>query len=89
MQYRLSDVDMERMDSASGVPLGLWVHLPVTLTDGEGRRVDSVTYTIPNNPPKFRPGPEYVAKILAGLAALPIPADYAADVRSGIAKATA
>jgi hypothetical protein len=89
LQYRLSDEDMERMDVASGVPQGLWVHLPVTLTDREGRRVDSVTYTIPNDPPPFRPGPDYVGKILAGIAALPMPADYAADVKARIAAAVA
>jgi AIG2-like family len=89
LQYRLSDADMERMDAASGVPLGLWVHLPVTLTDAEGHKVESVTYTIPNDPPAFRPGPDYVAKILAGLSALPVPKDYAAQVRAKIAAATA
>jgi hypothetical protein len=89
LQYRLSDDDMDRMDVASGVPAGLWVHLPVTLTGRDGSKADSVTYTIPNDPPDFRPGPDYVGKILAGLAALPIPADYAGRVRGLIAKATA
>lgn len=89
LQYRLSDDDMERMDVASGVPSRLWVHLPVTLTDLDGAAVESVTYTIPNDPPTFRPGPDYVGKILAGLSALPFPADYAAEVRSRIAAATA
>jgi hypothetical protein len=74
---------------ASGVPEGLWVHLPVVLTTPDGKRVDSVTYTIPGNPPTFRPGSDYVAKILAGLGALPFPADYAVEVRARIAAATA
>ena len=89
LQYRLSDEDMERLDTASGVPIGLWVHLPVTLTDAKEHKVESVTYTIPNDPPAFRPGPDYVAKILAGLSALPVPEDYAAQVRAKIAAATA
>jgi hypothetical protein len=89
LQYRLSDEDMERMDVASGVPAGLWVHLPVTLTDREGAAVESVTYTIPDGPPPFRPGPDYVAKILAGLSALPFPAEYAEAVRARIAASTA
>jgi hypothetical protein len=89
LQYHLSNEDMERMDVASGVPEGLWVHLPVVLTTLDGKRVDSVTYTIPGNPPTFRPGSDYVAKILAGLGALPFPADYAVEVRARIAAATA
>ena len=88
VQYELSDEDMERMDVASGVPQRLWVHLPVTLTDRDGGRVDSVTYTIPERPPAFRPGPDYVGKILAGIEALPMPADYVADVKARIAQAT-
>jgi hypothetical protein len=89
LQYALSDEDMARMDVASGVPAGLWVHLPVTLTDAQGNHAQSVTYTIPNDPPPFRPGPDYVGKILAGLAALPFPETYAAQVRARIAAATA
>jgi hypothetical protein len=88
LQYQLSDADMERMDQASGVPERLWVHLPVVLTDLNGNRVSSVTYTIPNNPPPFRPGPDYVGKILAGLEALPFPSDYAAELRARVAAAT-
>jgi hypothetical protein len=87
LQYQLSDADMERMDKASGVPERLWVHLPVVLTDLNGDRVNSVTYTVPDNPPPFRPAKDYVAKILAGLAVLPIPSDYAAEVRARIAAA--
>ena len=89
LQYQLSDADMERMDKASGVPERLWVHLPVVLTDLNGDRVNSVTYTVPDNPPPFRPASDYVAKILAGLAVLPCPPDYAAEVRARIAAATA
>ena len=87
LQYRLCDDDMARMDAASGVPEGLWVHLPVTLTDQHGHRVDSVTYTIPGDPPPFHPDPDYVGRILAGLAVLPFPPDYAALLRARIAAA--
>ena len=58
-----------------------------SLTDLDGNRVNCVTYTIPNNPPPFRPGSDYVATILAGLAVLPTPSDYAAEVRARIAAA--
>jgi cation transport regulator ChaC len=86
--YRMSDEDMARMDEASGVPEGLWVHLPVTVTDRTGAAVETVTYTIPGDAPAFRPGHDYVGKILAGLDVLPFPADYVSATRSRIAEAT-
>jgi hypothetical protein len=89
LQYRMSDADMDKMDVASGVPEGLWVHLPVTVTDTGGTRVETVTYTIPGDAPAFRPGPDYVGKILAGLDALPFPPDYAQATRALIARAVA
>lgn len=87
VQYELSDEDMERMDKASGVPDGLWVHLPVTLVDERGNTVASSTYTIPGNPPAFRPGDDYVGKIKAGLGTTKLPADYVRKVERTIATA--
>lgn len=80
VQYELSDEDMERMDKASGIPEGLWAHLPVRLLDETGNRVESNTYTIPGTPPAFTPGDDYLGKIKAGLETTRLPADYVRKV---------
>ena len=85
VQYVLSDEDMQRMDEASGVPEGLWVHKDIEAVDAEGRPVSTLTYTIPGTPPPFRPGPDYVGKILKGLGELDLPADYVARVKAILA----
>lgn len=77
IQYEVSDEDMDRMDKASGIPDGLWVHKPVTLVDENGNEVESNTYTIPGTPPPYKPAPDYIGKIKAGLETMPLPADYA------------
>ncbi|MCB1364588.1 MAG: gamma-glutamylcyclotransferase [Rhodobacteraceae bacterium] len=80
MQYQMTDADRESMDAAAGIPERLWVNIPVTLTDLHGNRVETTTYTIPDNPPPHRPTPDYTDKIRNGLAtAAGIPADYAAS----------
>ncbi|GAB5505707.1 MAG: hypothetical protein Rhirs2KO_08700 [Rhizobiaceae bacterium] len=87
VQYEVSDEDMERMDKASGIPERLWVHLPVTLVDEGGNRVESNTYTIPGTPPPFKPATDYVGKIKDGLGTTTLPADYVRKVEQTIENA--
>lgn len=82
--YELSDDDMDRMDKASGIPDGLWVHLPVTLVDDKGHEVQSTTYTIPGTPPAYQPDAGYLGKIREGLRTMPLPASYAEKVERAI-----
>jgi len=84
IQYEVSDEDMERMDKASGVPEGLWVHMPVSLVDEQGNTVQSNTYTIPGSPPDFWPADDYLGKIRDGLSTMPLPADYVEKVEQVI-----
>lgn len=76
VQYEMTETDKTGMDAAAGVPEGLWVNLSVMLTDASGEPVTSTTYTIPGDPPAFRPTPEYTDKIRQGLATVGIPQDY-------------
>ncbi|HVL55277.1 MAG TPA: GNAT family N-acetyltransferase [Burkholderiaceae bacterium] len=85
IHYALSDDDMARMDVASGVHDGLWVHQAIEARDPEGRAVSTVTYTIPGDPPPFRPGADYVGKILKGLSKLDVPRGYVARIEAMIA----
>jgi hypothetical protein len=87
MQYALSDADMAKMDKASGIDKGLWVHKPVTVTDGAGKKVDTVTYAIPGRTAAFAPPDEYVRPILKGLDDLPLDRAYADQVRAIVARA--
>lgn len=80
VQYAISDEDMQRMDRESGVPDRLWVHLPVTLVDAAGNKVQSRTYTIPGSPPAFCPADDYIGKIKAGLSTTALPDDYVSKV---------
>ena len=89
LEYTMSDEDMARLDVASGVPDGLWVHKPVTVTDAEGNKVETVTYTIPGDPAPFNPGEQYVSLIRKGMAALDLPADYVERIKSVIEVARA
>lgn len=81
LHYALSDEDMEKMDIASGLPEGLWARKSVTVTGASGERVSTMTYTIPGDPPPFRPSESYVRPILEGLAALDVPPAYVERVR--------
>lgn len=87
LHYALSDADMEKMDRASGIPDGLWVKKPITTSTPDGQRVETTTYTIPGTPPPFAPSEDYVRPILAGLAALELPAEYVARMRQIVAEA--
>ncbi len=87
MQYSLSDADMAKMDKASGIDRGLWAHKPITVTDGRGNRVETVTYAIPGDPPPFAPPDDYVRPILKGLVDLALDPAYADSVRAIIARA--
>lgn len=89
LNYALSDADMAAMDRASGIPEGLWIHLPVRVCDRDGNAVQTVTYTIPGDPPPFRPSEDYVRPILDGIAALDVPVEYAERVRAIVAAARA
>lgn len=86
VQYELSDEDMDRMDKASGIPDGLWVHKPVTLVDEQGNQVKSNTYTIPGSPAAFQPADDYLGKIRTGLETIPLPPDYVARVERAISR---
>jgi hypothetical protein len=77
LHYTLSAKDMARMDAASGIHEGLWVHKPITVTDANGGEVATVTYTIPGDPPAFRPSEDYVRPIRRGIAKLELPPAYA------------
>lgn len=81
LHYELSDEDMERMDIASGLPEGLWARKSVTVTGADGERFSTMTYTIPGDPPPFRPSEGYVHAILEGLSALDVPPAYKERVR--------
>lgn len=89
VDYAMSDEDMEKMDIASGVPDGLWVHKEVLVTDAKGNPVRTVTYTIPDEPEPFRPTDTYVGHILKGLSELDLPADYVERYKAIIAEARA
>ena len=86
IQYELSDDDMDRMDKASGIPDGLWVHKQITLTDEGGNEIDSVTYTIPGNPQPYRPGDDYLGKIKDGLDTMPLPTEYSKNLRKALSE---
>lgn len=88
VQYKLSDEDMDRMDKASGIPDGLWVHKPVTLVDEHGNELKSNTYTIPGSPSEFQPDDDYLGKIQAGLDTIALPADYIAKVARNLHRTT-
>ncbi|MDU9004392.1 gamma-glutamylcyclotransferase family protein [Sedimentitalea todarodis] len=82
VQFEVSDEDLARMDAASGVPEGLWVHCPITVRDEHDNSVETMTYTIPGSPGPFRPSKDYVGKIKLGLATVKLPADYVTRVDS-------
>ncbi|MCX7561292.1 gamma-glutamylcyclotransferase [Sulfitobacter sp. F26204] len=89
IQYELSDEAMAALDAAAHVAEEQWVHLPVTLEDENGKKVQSTTYTIPGAYKPWVPTDEYVAPILLGLTQCPFPEQYKHDLRAMIAKAQA
>ncbi len=87
VQYELSSEEMAHMDRSAVSGRDLWVHTPVTLVDSAGKRIDSLTYTIPGNTPSISPSDDYVRPILKGLDELEFPADYVAGMKALIASA--
>ena len=79
--YELSEEDMDKLDGAAVAGAEMWVHLPVTLTDAQGRREEAVTYTIPGTPPQIAPSDDYVRPILKGLDTLSLPEAYVEDMK--------
>ena len=76
IQYELTDQDMAKMDAAAEVDTEQWVHMPITLIDKDGNEVSSSTYVIPGELSPWRPTPQYVAPIYAGLETANFPKSY-------------
>ena len=89
IQYELSDESMAVLDKAAHVDEEQWVHLPITLTDENGQKVQSSTYTIPGEHKDWAPTDQYVAPILQGLTHCAFPEEYKHRLRAMIAHAQA
>ncbi|MCV2894966.1 gamma-glutamylcyclotransferase family protein [Lentibacter sp. XHP0401] len=85
IQYELSDGSMAALDAAAHVAEEQWVHVPVTLTDEAGNKVQSTTYTIPGSRRPWAPTDTYVAPILLGLTQCDFPEEYKHGLRAMIA----
>ncbi len=57
------------------------------VTGANGERISTVTFTLPGDPPPFRPSESYVRPILEGLAALDLPPAYVERVKAIIGAA--
>ena len=79
--FDLKTDDMNKLDGAAVSGSKLWVHMPITLTDRAGNKVNSVTYTIPGNPPLIAPNDDYVRPILKGLDVLELPDAYVKSMK--------
>lgn len=85
--FDLSKEDMDKLDGAAVSGDEMWVHVPITLIDADGKEVPSVTYTIPDNPPRIAPTDDYVRPILKGLSELDLPMEYAGKMKQWIKEA--
>ncbi len=86
VQYELSKEDMDKLNGAA-VSDDMWAQKPVTLTDANGDKVQSVTYEIPGLTRIIAPSDEYVKPILKGLDDLDLPASYIEGMKQLIARA--
>ncbi len=89
IQYELSDEEMAGMDKVAVSGRDLWVHMPITVSNAAGERVESLTYVIPGKTRAVSPSDNYVRPILKGLDQWELPTAYVTDVKSIIAEAQA
>lgn len=88
IQYELSQEDMEKLDEAA-VSEDMWARKEITLIDGDGNEVPSVTYEIPGLTRMIAPSDDYVRPIFKGLEELDLPESYVVHMRQIIARAQA
>jgi len=89
VHYEMSEADRAALDASAGINERRWALKPITVTATDGRRIDTVTYFIPDDRGAHRPSDSYVGPIHKGAAALNLPADYRARLREIIDEALA
>ena len=86
--YKMPLNDRRNLDKVSGLDQGLWAVLDITLLDRDGEAVAATTYVIPNPSGQHAPPASYTRPILAGAKAIPLPADYIAQLEAIIENAS-
>ena len=86
--YKMPLAERENLDKVSGLDQGLWAVRDITLLDSADKSVDASTYVIPNPSGAHAPPTSYTRPIIAGAKAIPLPADYVAQLESIIKDAT-
>ena len=87
MVYDLSDEEYDELDRISGVDRGYYERVEFTVY-GDDDELSATTYVMPHPGGPFQPTSAYVRPILAGAAALHLPADYQAELAETVGAAT-
>ncbi|MGA7671065.1 MAG: gamma-glutamylcyclotransferase family protein [Nitrolancea sp.] len=87
MVYDLSDEEYDELDRISGVDRGYYERVEFTVY-GDDDELSATTYVMPHPGGPFQPTSAYVRPILAGAAALHLPADYQAELAETVRAAT-
>ncbi len=85
--YEMSDEEYDQLDRISGVDRGYYQRVELALVADDGELTAS-TYIMPNPGGRFQPTKAYTRPILAGAAALSLPAGYQAELNETVRAAT-
>ena len=89
VHYEMSDEDRAALDASAGVAEKRWGLKPITVTARDGRKIETVTYFIPDDQGPHQPTDSYVGPITKGAAELELPAAYQARLQEIIRDAIA
>lgn len=85
--YKMPLAERQNLDKVSGLDQGLWAVRDIILLDSHAKSVAASTYVIPNPSGPHAPPASYTRPILSGAKAIPLQADYIAQLEAIIRKA--